>query len=70
MDPCTSVLSSSDYLNNRHHDPTTGVFTSVDPLVTTTMQPYIYGAANPITYSDPEGLQPCAFSAGTVRSAV
>lgn len=48
------------YLNNRHYDPTTGVFVSVDPLVTKTMQPYIYGAANPVTYSDPDGLCPFA----------
>ncbi len=54
---------SLSYLNNRHHDPTLGAFISVDPLVTTTGQPYIYGAANPITYSDRDGLQPCAFSA-------
>jgi len=44
------------FLNNRHYDPTTGVFVSVDPLVTKTMEPYIYGAANPVTYSDPSGL--------------
>ena len=48
------------YLNNRHYDPTTGVFISVDPLVTMTGQPYIYGAANPVTFSDPSGL--CAGS--------
>jgi len=48
------------YLNNRHYDPTTGVFVSVDPLVTLTGEPYIYGAANPVTYSDPSGL--CAGS--------
>ncbi|MFN3257125.1 MAG: RHS repeat-associated core domain-containing protein [Ilumatobacter sp.] len=46
------------YLNNRHYDPTTGVFVSVDPLVSKTMQPYIYGAANPVTLSDPSGLCP------------
>lgn len=46
------------FLNNRHYNPTLGVFTSVDPLVTTTGQPYIYGAANPVTYSDPSGLDP------------
>lgn len=44
------------YLNNRYHDPMTGQFISVDPLVTTTGEPYIYGAANPATYSDPSGL--------------
>ena len=46
------------FLNNRHYDPTTGVFVSVDPLVTMTGEPYIYGAANPVTYSDPSGLDP------------
>ena len=51
------------FLNNRHYDPTTGVFISVDPLVTTTGEPYIYGAANPIYYSDPTGETPCAFRA-------
>ena len=45
------------FLNNRHYDPTTGIFVSVDPLVTITGQPYIYGAANPITLSDPSGLE-------------
>jgi len=46
------------FLNNRHYDPSTGVFTSVEPLVSKTMQPYVYGAANPVTYSDPSGLDP------------
>jgi len=49
---------SGSFLNNRHYDPTTGTFVSVDPLVTKTMQPYIYGAANPVTFSDPSGLEP------------
>ena len=44
------------FLNNRHYDPSTGVFVSVDPLVTTTGEPYIYGSANPVTFSDPSGL--------------
>jgi hypothetical protein len=33
------------------------VFVSVDPLVTATMEPYISGAANPATFSDPGGLR-------------
>jgi len=37
------------------------VFISVDPLVTTTGEPYIYGAANPVTTSDPTGLCGCEF---------
>lgn len=45
-------------LNNRYHDPALGSFLSVDPLVHETGDPYIYGAANPITYSDPDGLDP------------
>ncbi len=34
------------------------MFVSVDPLVTMTMEPYIYGAANPVAFSDPDGLCP------------
>ena len=45
-------------LNNRYHDPITGQFISVDPLVASTGEPYIYGAANPISFSDPDGLDP------------
>jgi len=48
------------FLNNRHYDPTTGVFVSVDALVTMTGEPYIYGSANPVRLSDPSGL--CAGS--------
>lgn len=50
--------SSCVYLNNRYHDPTLGSFLSVDPLVQETGDPYIYGAANPTTYSDPDGERP------------
>ena len=46
------------FLNNRYHDPTLGNFISVDPLVAKTRMPYSYGAGNPITYSDPSGLEP------------
>lgn len=49
-----------NYLNNRHYDSSVRVFISVDPLDTATGQPYIYGAANPVTCSDPTGL--CPFS--------
>lgn len=48
-----------NYLNNRYHDPTTGTFISVDPLVAKTGDPYLYGAANPVTFSDPSGLDVC-----------
>jgi hypothetical protein len=44
------------FLNNRYHDPTLGMFISVDPLVEATADPYLYSSANPITLSDPTGL--------------
>ncbi|CAB4924327.1 unannotated protein [freshwater metagenome] len=50
------------YLNNRYYDPTVGVFVSVDPLVGRTGTPYLYGAGNPSTFSDPNGL--CAHNNG------
>ena len=58
------------FLNNRHHDPTTGTFLSVDPLVASTGTAYLYAGGNPTTYSDPSGLDPkssnqCGPVAGT-----
>ena len=47
------------FLNNRYYDPTVGVFTSVDPLVGKTGTPYLYGAGNPSTLTDPTGLDAC-----------
>ena len=43
----------------RPYDPLLGRFLSVDPLVGKTMQPYVYGAANPVMFSDVSGLEPC-----------
>jgi RHS repeat-associated protein len=45
------------YLNNRYTDPTLGIFLSVDPLVATTSDPYLYANGNPTTLSDPSGLE-------------
>ena len=67
----TSAVDDRDalvYLNNRYLDPTLRSFVSVDPLVVSTGEAYIYGAANPITYSDPTGLDPD--TAGWVRERV
>lgn len=50
------MVSGLVYLNNRYHDPLLGTFISVDPLVTTTWEPYTYASANPATLSDPLGL--------------
>ena len=47
-----------NYLNNRYYDSATGVFLSVDPLVSGTGEPYLYASGNPSTLSDPSGLCP------------
>ncbi|MSW77049.1 MAG: hypothetical protein F2828_05265 [Actinobacteria bacterium] len=52
-------VGCSVFLNNRYYDPTTGVFTSVDPLVGKTGTPYLYAGGNPTTYSDSSGLDAC-----------
>ena len=49
-------VRGADILNNRHLDPATGTFLSVDPLVAETGFPYLYGDGNPVTFSDPSGL--------------
>jgi RHS repeat-associated protein len=45
------------YLINRYYDPTTGQFTSLDPQVDQTLQPYDYAAGNPVSGTDPTGLR-------------
>lgn len=44
------------YLRNREFDSSTGVFISVDPLVTATGTPYAYTVSNPLQGTDPLGL--------------
>jgi RHS repeat-associated protein len=43
------------YLINRYYDPTTGQFTSVDPAVSETSQPYAYASGDPVANTDPTG---------------
>ena len=43
------------YLRARHYDPTTGQFTSLDPLVSVTEEPYGYTEGNPANNIDPTG---------------
>jgi RHS repeat-associated protein len=52
---------SLTYLNQRSVDTQTATFTTVDPLVVSTRDPYIYANANPVGLSDPSGL--CVFGA-------
>lgn len=47
------------YLNARYYDPAAATFLSVDPLVTSTRQPYLYGNGNPVAYADPTGQYSC-----------
>jgi RHS repeat-associated protein len=44
------------YLINRYYDPATGQFISIDPVVSQTLQPYAYANGNPVTGTDPTGL--------------
>jgi RHS repeat-associated protein len=44
------------YLINRYYDPATGQFTSVDPDVATTGEPYAYADDDPVIAKDPSGL--------------
>jgi len=43
------------YLLARYYDSATGQFTSLDPAVTMTLQPYSYADGDPISKSDPLG---------------
>ncbi len=52
------------YLVNRYYDPNTDQFTSVDPLVSQTGQPFSYAGGDPVNGSDPSGL----INAGTICS--
>jgi trimeric autotransporter adhesin len=45
------------YLINRYYDPATGQFTSVDPDLSQTLQPYGYTDGDPVTDTDPTGLE-------------
>ncbi len=44
------------YLVNRYYDPNTDQFTSFDPLVSETGQPFSYANDDPVNGSDPSGL--------------
>jgi RHS repeat-associated protein len=63
------VSSGLSYLNARYHDPVTGSFVSVDPLVAKTGEPYLYASGNPITLSDPTGLEPGCGATSYERSS-
>jgi trimeric autotransporter adhesin len=47
------------YLINRYYDPATGQFTSIDPDVSQTLEPYAYTEGNPVSNTDPTGDRQC-----------
>ncbi|HEX4818505.1 MAG TPA: RHS repeat-associated core domain-containing protein, partial [Nonomuraea sp.] len=59
IEDSTTKLS---YLNARYYDATTGIFLSTDPLYDTSkpssLNPYGYGAGDPVSFSDAGGLTP------------
>jgi trimeric autotransporter adhesin len=50
------------YLVDRYYDSSTGQFLSVDPLLTATRQPYLYGNGNPVRNTDPHGTSACGWT--------
>jgi RHS repeat-associated protein len=51
-DPTTQI-----YLIHRYYQPSTGQFTSVDPALAQTNAPYAYADGDPVTNTDPAGLE-------------
>jgi RHS repeat-associated protein len=52
------------YLRARSYDPASGQFTTVDPALETTGEPYAYAADDPINGSDPSGLDTHGYCLG------
>ena len=61
-----SNYSGLIYMRARYYDPTSGEFTSMDPLYLSTYQAYEYAGGDPVNGSDPSG----ASSASTVSLPV
>ncbi|HWU32162.1 MAG TPA: RHS repeat-associated core domain-containing protein [Marmoricola sp.] len=51
----TDAESGLTYYINRYYSPGNGTFTTVDPALDMTEQPYAYAANDPVNYTDPNG---------------
>ncbi len=52
--------SGQMYMRNRYYDPQTGQFTQMDPIgLAGGLNAYGFAAGDPVSYSDPYGLNPC-----------
>jgi RHS repeat-associated protein len=51
----TNSSTGMIYLRARTYDPVTAQFTSVDPLIAKTGEPYIYAGDDPVNAADPSG---------------
>ncbi len=58
------------YLRARWYDPATSVFMSVDPMVSSTGQPFVYAGDNPVNSSDPSGTDPFLGIATTIACSL
>jgi RHS repeat-associated protein len=52
----TDPETGLQYLRARYYDPSTGQFLSRDPLEAQTRDPYGYAADNPLSFTDPTGM--------------
>lgn len=64
----TETNTGLTYLLNRYYDPSTATFTTPDPLLNITGQPYSYADNNPTNEIDPTGN--CPWCVGAVLGAI
>lgn len=56
MDPVLDPETGLQYLRARYYDPGTGQFLTRDPAEALTREPYAYAGDNPLSFTDPSGL--------------
>jgi RHS repeat-associated protein len=59
------------YMRNRYYNPQTGTFTQPDPIgLAGGLNVYGFAEGDPITFSDPFGLDPCSFPIPDVKECI